>query len=192
MNLVLIGLRGAGKTSVGPLVARQLSRVFIDLDDVTARLLGATSPAEAWKRHGEPAFRGAEVRALREVLAADDRVVALGGGTPTAPGAEALLSGEQAAGRAVVVYLRAMPGALRARLAPTDLALRPSLTGADPLAEIEAVFAARDPLYQGTADEVIETGGKEPDAIAAEVAEAFSRHRPAGPRGRRPRSAQGP
>lgn len=158
-NLVLIGLRGSGKTTIGRRVAGELGRPFIDLDDLTAAALQAATPGEAFTRHGEPAFRRAEAEVLARVLRTAGQVVALGGGTPTAPGAGALLRGEQAGGRAFIVYLSGSPAVLRGRLSGSDMSRRPSLTGADPLAEIEAVFARRDPLFRELADEVIEPGG---------------------------------
>lgn len=174
MNIVLIGLRGSGKTTVGRLAAERLARVFVDLDDVTARSLGAARAADAWAEHGERAFRRAEAAALAAALARDGRVIALGGGTPTAPGAADLLRRERDAGRARIVYLEADAPTLRARLAATDLSTRPSLTGADPLAEIDAVLARRDPLFRELADEVIETGGTTIEVAAEEVVRAAS------------------
>lgn len=158
-NLLLIGLRGAGKSSVGRVVAWRQGRAFVDLDDVTTAFLGCDSVAEAWGRHGETGFREAEARALAAALHDEGRVIAAGGGTPTAPGAEEILAGAAGEGRVVVVYLRLLPAALRARLAgqgSAGLANRPSLTGAPMLDEIERVFEARDALYQRLATRVVE------------------------------------
>ncbi len=171
MNLVLIGLRGSGKTTIGRLVAQRLGRPFIDLDDETARALGGTSVGEAFTKHGEAAFRKAEARALAIGLKADARVIALGGGTPTAPGAADLLRRERDAGRAIIVYLAAEAGTLRERLRQTDMTKRPSLTGADPLAEIEAVLGKRDPLFRELADEVMETNGASVEEVARQILE---------------------
>ncbi len=166
MNLILIGLRGSGKTTVGRIVAQRLGREFVDLDDETAQDLGATSVAPAWRAHGEPEFRQAEGRALREVLRSDGRVIALGGGTPTAPGAESMLRDAQAAGRVRIVYLWAPAAALRDRLAATDLSERPALMGASPLSEVEQVLAQRDALYRSLADVVLVTDGHTTDEVA--------------------------
>ncbi|MFM9996177.1 MAG: shikimate kinase [Phycisphaerales bacterium] len=174
LNIVLIGLRGSGKTTVGRLVAERLARPFVDLDDATALSLGAARVAEAWTKHGEKAFRRAEAAALAAAMAGDGRVIALGGGTPTAPGAADLLRREREAGRSRVVYLEADAPTLRARLAASDLSTRPSLTGADPLAEIDAVLAQRDPLFREIADDVIETGAMTIEVAADEVVRAAS------------------
>jgi len=158
MNLLLIGLRGSGKTTLGRALAQRLRAPFIDLDDRTRDLLAAPTVAAAWKTVGESAFRAAEVEALREALLGEGKVVALGGGTPTAPGAEAALAEASEAGRAYIIYLRCDAATLRRRLAETihGDADRPSLTGADPLDEVEAVYAKRDPVYVAIADAVVE------------------------------------
>ena len=74
MNLILIGLRGSGKTTVGRMVAVRLTRPFVDLDDVVAVRMGAATVAQAWRKHGEPKFREEETRALRDALKNNDQV----------------------------------------------------------------------------------------------------------------------
>lgn len=161
MNLLLIGLRGAGKSTVGPALAERIGASFVDLDGESARVLGCTTVADAWRTHGQEAFRRAEATALRQALRRNRRVLALGGGTPTAPGAREAIEAAQRLGKARVAYLRCAPAELRARLAGSGAgADRPSITGADPLEEIEAVFARRDPIYTALADLVVDS---EPD-----------------------------
>jgi len=160
-DLILIGLRGSGKSVVGRAAGARLGRSFIDLDDVTPALMGYPSVAAAWTAAGEPAFRLAEVSALRQVIRDETpsgRVIALGGGTPTAPGAAAILNDARGSGAAAVMYLRAGAQALRSRLEISDNRGRPPLTTAgDPLSEIEQVLQRRDPLYLTLADTVINT-----------------------------------
>lgn len=171
--VVLMGLRASGKTTLGRALAERLGRRFIDLDDRTLALLGDGTIADAFRRAGEPAFRAAEVEALGSALAEEGIVLALGGGTPTAPGAEAMLREAQAQGRAALVYLRCEPETLRARLRASGGAgaNRPSLTGDDPLDEIERVHAARDPVYRALADVVLE-GEQTAASITAALASA--------------------
>lgn len=153
--IVLMGLRGSGKSTVGALLAGRLGVPFVDLDDRTLEALRRAHPdqrfvavADAWRAVGEPAFRAAECEALRAALGEGRVVLALGGGTPTAPGAPALLESAKRTG-ATIFYLRAEPALLRERLAASgEAATRPSLTGRGTLEEIEAVLAAREPLYQ--------------------------------------------
>ncbi len=159
MNLILIGLRGSGKTTAGREAAAAMSREFVDLDHVTPGLLGCATVREAWDRFGETEFRAAETRALQGVVARKDAVLALGGGTPTAPGAAELLEAAKLEGSGRIVYLRADANALRERLAATDVAQRPGLTPAGTLAEVEEMLAKRDGLYRSLADVVIEVAG---------------------------------
>ncbi len=85
-NLILIGLRGSGKSTIGRLAAARLGRAFVDLDDLTPRELGCSGVADAWARFGEAAFRTAEIAALKKVLALTDHVIALGGERQMQPG----------------------------------------------------------------------------------------------------------
>lgn len=174
-NVILMGLRGSGKSTLGRRLAESLSRPFVDLDDWTPRELGCGSVAEAWTR-GEAVFRGAEFAALGNVLKRGNQIVSLGGGTPTAPGAAAMLRHHRDKGVATLVYLRATPATLRSRLAGADNSHRPPLTAgvSDPLMEIEAIFRARDPLYQELATEVIETDGQEEGVILGAIREALA------------------
>jgi len=161
-NLLLIGLRGSGKTTIAGALAERQGRAWLDLDDaVLARFRDCQTVSQVFERHGQSAFRVAETEALRRAL--DEQrgaIIALGGGTPTAPGARALLESARSAGEVVLVYLRCTPMELRERLGRSGLgADRPSLTGEDPLAEIERVFEQRDVLYRDLASETIEEQG---------------------------------
>jgi shikimate kinase len=122
-----------------------------DLDERTAARLGATTAGEAFRRVGEPAFRMAEAEALEEVLADTPHVLALGGGTPTAPGAAELIMRARHDGRAFVVFLDPPLDVLVARLRAEE-GDRPSLTGRGVVAEIEEIAAIRRPLYAALAD----------------------------------------
>ena len=171
-SLVLMGLRGSGKSTLGRLVAQRTGLAFVDLDLVTTALLGEGTLAELWAQHGEAAFREAEARALRVLVLAglsSRGVGALGGGTPTAPGAAGVLEQAVEDGRIELVYLRGDPALLRERLAGADPAERPTLTGAGTLAEVEQVFAARDGLYARLASRVIEIEGRTIEQLAGEL-----------------------
>jgi len=158
MHLVLIGLRCSGKSTLGPMIAERLGMPFVELDDRTAEALGARTPGEALSVYGEPAFRDAERGALGVALAEPDAVIALGGGTPTAPGARESLDRARDADRARIVYLRATPSELALRLQRTDLGERPSLTGKGAIEELAELHAERDPIYRRLADAIVETG----------------------------------
>ncbi len=179
--IVLMGLRASGKSTVGALLAGRLGVAFVDLDDRTLQALRRAHPAmnfgavaDAWRALGETAFRVAERDALRAALAEGRIVLALGGGTPTAPGAPALLEAAKRAG-AEIFYLRAEPALLRQRLAASgEAASRPSLTGRGTLEEIEEVFAARDPLYRSLRTVEIDAGAA-PEVAASDIEAALTR-----------------
>ncbi|MSR04173.1 MAG: shikimate kinase [Phycisphaerales bacterium] len=161
VRVVLIGLRGSGKTTLGSLLAKRLHTQFIDLDDVTVADSGQASVTAMFRSVGEPAFRAAECAALDHVLSSPSTsgaVIALGGGTPTAPAARALLESARAAGTIRIILLEAPPETLGARLTnnPGD---RPLLAGASFAEEALLLGEARLPMYRTLADAVVSSGG---------------------------------
>lgn len=171
-SIVLMGLRGSGKSTLGRDLAGRLGRPFVDLDDRSPALLGSPTAAEAINTHGLAAFREAERDALEDVLSEariEPVVLALGGGTPTAEGAGALLQLASGSGLISLVYLHAPPAELRRRLSSTDTASRPSLTGAGMLDEIETVYLQRDELYRELATVIIETEDADRDQLAEAI-----------------------
>lgn len=165
-HLVLIGLRASGKTTVAQALAARLGVFTVDLDERVRLRLGAATVREAFAEAGEPAFRDAEARALSECLADPTPIIlALGGGTPTAPGASELLRDARTRRRAWIVFLDPPLGHLAARLG-RDAGDRPSLTGRGVVEEIGILAAARRPLYAALADLVLR-GEEEPETIAS-------------------------
>jgi len=157
-TILLIGLRGSGKSTLGRRLADDLSRPFVDLDDRTAAALGHATPGDALRTEGIEAFRDAESRALTAALDEPASILALGGGTPTAPGAADFINKHKADGSALVVYLRAEPTELASRLAAPGAPDRPALIGDDPITEIGTLFDQRDPLYRDLSDAVLHVG----------------------------------
>ena len=173
MNLLLIGPRGAGKTSVGRLVARSFDLPFVDLDDLVLGQFPEHSVQEVWASNGEEAWRQQEYRILKEVLQRDDQIIALGGGTPTIPDAWNLITNAQHAGHALVMYLQSSAEVLRARL-QNDSGDRPTLTGEDPIEEIETILKKRESsVYLPMADTVIQVDQMSAKQCAHQVAAAF-------------------
>jgi shikimate kinase len=146
-NLVLIGYRAVGKTTVGTLAAEELGRPFIDLDATLEQEAGETIP-ELVRREGWPEFRRREKALVRRYACRPGQVLATGGGVVLDPENIAHL---KAAGK--LVWLKAAPATIRERLR-RDLeqtASRPGLTSRGTLEEVEEVLAARETLYQEAA-----------------------------------------
>jgi shikimate kinase len=151
-NIYLVGMMGAGKTSVGRLLARRLGKAFYDCDQEIERVTGVKVTL-IFEIEGEAGFRARESRILAELVLHDEIVLSTGGGT--------VLSGENRAllnARGLVVYLRATPSDLWKRTRHDKS--RPLLKTADPLARLQQLFDERDPLYRSTADVVVETGNQ--------------------------------
>ena len=156
MNIILLGYRGSGKTSVGKQLANELWKDFVDLDDVTRKRFNGLSIAEIWAEYGEPAFRTAEAEAASELFAKDDLVIATGGGILTHDAGRAAVTSAENATR---IYLSCAADVLASRIAgdATTASERPSLTDdSDPAAEVEAVLTQRDPVYREAADIVFD------------------------------------
>jgi len=150
-HLVLVGLPGAGKSTVGRRVAARLGRPFVDLDDVVERMEGRTV-AQIFAERGEAYFRERELAATAELRAASAAsIVAPGGGWVTVPGAVALL---RPPGR--IIHLAVSPERALARLAGARRE-RPLLQRPDPLAALQTLLLARRQAYEACADHVVTT-----------------------------------
>ena len=156
MNIVLLGYRGSGKTSIGKKLAVELWKDFIDLDDVTRDRFNGISIAEIWETYGEAGFRQAEAEAASEQFSKDGLVIATGGGILTHDaGKQAVVTAEHA----TRIYLNCSAEVLAQRIAgdAATAAERPSLTGdTDPAAEVQQVLEQRDPVYREVADVVFD------------------------------------
>jgi shikimate kinase len=169
MHVLLIGLRASGKTTLGRSLASLVQHPFLDLDDITAVLMNVPNAARAISQQGLSAFRLAETQALRQALATPQpSIIALGGGTPTAPGAADLIRSASAAGTAIVIYIRAQPHTLQTRLQHTDTTTRPSLTGVSVIDEVPTLFHQRDDLYRSLATHTLDIDTMdEPQTLAS-------------------------
>ncbi len=150
-HIILMGLRASGKSTLGAETALLLGVPFVDLDDRTRAILGDPTVAKAFERVGEPGFRAAESTALAEALAQPPQVIALGGGTPTAPRAADALAAARRDSRALLVFLD-LPLELLAERLAAHQGDRPSLTGRGVVEEIEDVARMRRPLYAALAE----------------------------------------
>jgi shikimate kinase len=148
--LVLIGMPGSGKSTVGRQLGRRLGLPFFDSDHVIEQRIGCRI-REFFEREGEAAFRDVEEDTLRDLTEGDARVVATGGGAVLRPANRKRM---REAGQ--VIYLRSSPEELHRRLRHDTS--RPLLQVDDPLTRLRALYAERDPLYREAAHFVIETG----------------------------------
>ncbi|MDX9972665.1 MAG: shikimate kinase [FCB group bacterium] len=162
MNIVLIGYRGTGKSSVARLLADQTGRTAVDMDDEIVQALGMPIPdfveKEGWDR-----FRDVESEVCWDLSAQDNLVIATGGGVVTRPENIAAL---KAKGR--LFWLRARPKTIVGRI--RDDSNRPSLTGTKSfLEEIEHVLEARTPLYRAAAEFDIDTDDRPLQNVADDI-----------------------
>ena len=149
--IVLVGMPGGGKSTVGRHLARQLGWRFADSDAEIERRIGGTI-REYFDQHGEAAFRDVEAQTITELTAVPGSLVlATGGGAVLR---EANRDALRHAG--TVVYLRSTPEELFRRLRHDTQ--RPLLQVKDPLKRLRELYQERDPLYRRTAHFVIETG----------------------------------
>lgn len=150
MNLVLVGLPGSGKTTVGRQLARRLHLPFEDSDHVIEARL-ACSIRQYFESHGEDAFRDIEEEVIDKLSTRSACVLSTGGGVVLREANRRALRE-----RCLVIYLRANPDDLARRL--RNDRQRPLLQVADPMARLRELYAQRDPLYRETAHFTIETG----------------------------------
>jgi 3-dehydroquinate synthase len=149
-NIFLVGLMGAGKTTIGRMLARRLGMRFADSDHEIEARTGASVPW-IFEIEGEASFRRREAEMIRELTAGSGLVLATGGGAVLNPDSRRLL-----AERGTVVYLRASVNSILARTSHDKN--RPLLQTADPRGKLEDLTAQREPLYREIADLVIDTG----------------------------------
>jgi shikimate kinase len=169
-NLVLIGYRATGKTSVGARLAEALHCPFVDLDQVLVREAGR-SVADIVAQNGWSEFRRLEKELVARYRDSRGQVLATGGGVVLDPDNVAALRKN-----GILIWLTAEPAAIQARLAqdqPRD-ANRPSLTGADTVQEVTAVLAERAPLYQAAAQMSVDTTHRSVSQVVKLVLEALN------------------
>ena len=149
-NIFLVGLMGAGKTTVGRILSKRYNKIFHDSDHEIESRCGVRIPV-IFEIEGEAGFRKREEAAIAELTALSNVVVATGGGAVLSETNRQLL-----ASRGVVIYLRGSPEHLHERTRHDRN--RPLLQTGNPLARLKELYQQRDPLYREVADIVTDTG----------------------------------
>jgi shikimate kinase len=156
MNVILTGMRGTGKSSIGSALAAHLAFRFVDTDEVIETLAGQRI-ADIVGQHGWAHFRALEREAVLQCAAADRQVIAVGGGTLMDE-----VNAEQLKARGVVVLLLCSVSILQRRISGEHS--RPSLTGqGSAVAELADVWESRRERYCAVADFTIDVSEETPD-----------------------------
>ena len=167
MNLILIGYRATGKTTVAQVLSARMGWEWMDADVEIERRAGK-SIAEIFAQDGEPVFRDIEARVVADLCKREQLVLAAGGGAPLRPESRQAM---RAAG--LVVWLKAEPETILTRMSgdATTAGRRPDLTDRGGLAEIVDLLGKRTAIYRESAHLEVDTEGKTPEKIAGEILE---------------------
>ncbi len=168
MNIVLVGYRCCGKTSVGRILAKKLGRFFMDTDEMIEEQTGKRIDAIIQGR-GWPHFRKMERAMIRELTRRDNLVIATGGGVVMDE-----KNVNDLKGNGWLVWLQGRAEVLRGRMSLEQRRgnTRPSLTGPPPEEEIEEVLKERMPFYQKAADLMVDTSVLSPGEVAECITKA--------------------
>ena len=165
-SIVLIGMMGVGKSSIGRRLGARLGIPFIDADAEIEKAAGM-SIADIFARHGEAAFRSGEARVIARLLNGGPQVLATGGGAVMNPETRALIQE-----KGVSIWLSAEFELLLRRISKPK-AERPMLQTADPVATLRELLAKREPIY-AQADLTVQSRDVPHDAVVAEILERLA------------------
>lgn len=166
--LILIGMMGAGKTTVGKELARRHKLRFADCDHEIVARTGVSIPT-IFEIEGEAGFRRRETQMIDELTQADDIVIATGGGVVTTPANRELMRA-----RGIVIYLNVLPQVLFERT--RNDRNRPLLQVENPRQRIEELHRLRDPLYRDVAHIIVDGGRANPGTMVRAIEEALRKH----------------
>lgn len=164
-NLVLVGPMGAGKSTIGKLLASRLKWNFLDTDTVIEERTGADIPW-IFDVEGEEGFRNRESAVLQDVLTESETIIATGGGIVLRQANRDLLRNESN-----VIYLTATIDQLVERTCKDKK--RPLLQVQNPRAKIVELFELRDPLYREVAAHIVATDGRSPKHVVSDITRLF-------------------
>lgn len=160
-SVVLVGLPGAGKTTIGKRVAQQLAVDYADTDHLIEDLYNGRSCGEVFSTLGERDFRTVEAQVIADALAHRSGVIALGGGAVVTPSTRELLQHYPV----VFLHISVREGVRRVKRSQT----RPLLDVPDPQAKYQQLFDTRLPLYQEVATRTVHCDGKDARNVANEI-----------------------
>ena len=160
-NIYFIGLMGAGKTTIGKLLAKHLGKLFFDTDIEIEKRTGVKIPV-IFDLEGEVGFRKRETAVIEELTQLNNIVMATGGGAVIAAQNQHMLKNN-----GTVIYLRANVNELWHRTRNDKH--RPLLQNVDIRTKLEQLYAERDPLYTNTATHIIDTGSQPVSNIIAKL-----------------------
>jgi len=166
-NLFLVGLMGAGKTTVGKALARRTGKTFYDSDHVIEERSGVRV-GTIFDIEGEQSFRSRESAVIADLAKLDNIVLATGGGAVLRPENRQVLRAH-----GTVIYLCAPIDDLLARTQHDKN--RPLLRTADPRAKLESLLAERDPLYREVADLVMSTSQQNVNQLVHDLEQALAK-----------------
>jgi len=167
-NIYFIGLMGAGKTTIGRMIAKQLGMSFYDSDHEIERKTGVKIPL-IFELEGEAGFRKRETAVIEELSQLNNIVMATGGGAVLLPENRDFLKNN-----GKVVYLRANVHDLWLRTRNDKT--RPLLQGGNIKQKLEKLYVERDPIYAALADCIVDTGAQSANDIASHIEELIKEH----------------
>jgi shikimate kinase len=168
MNILLIGYRGTGKSSVARIVAERLGWQWLDADEELECRAGKSIEA-IFALDGESAFRDLESQVLADLVKLNRHVLSLGGGVILRAENRELIKNAGS-----VIWLTADPETIQSRVArdPATAARRPNLTASGGINEIRTLLATREPLYRECARTIIDTRDHTYEDVADEIVTA--------------------
>lgn len=161
--VILLGAPGAGKSTVGALLAKNLKLAFVDTDRVIEEISGK-SVSQIFVDDGEDRFRALELEVLENQISARDTVLALGGGAPISPSAQALLKNS----KSIKIFLDVSLSVAAPRVGFNRD--RPLLLG-NPRAQWQSLLDKRRPIYENVADHCIKVDALKANAIVSQIVE---------------------
>jgi shikimate kinase len=168
-NLILVGMMGSGKTTMGRTLAKHLGKVFVDSDEEIIKRTGVTVP-HIFDVEGEAGFRQREAAAIRDLAGRDNLVLATGGGAVLEEQNRAMLQQN-----GIVIYLKASVHDLWQRTRHDRN--RPLLQTDNPHAKLMELFQQRDPLYRQVSDIVVQSGKQSAHALMLHLADEIDAYR---------------